>query len=155
MRDFPLALPTMTVLTPQVGVAILPVVKSIYLNDIDTGKVTRGAWAAIQTNVTISPDRHRPHSDHRPVASWPLGTCSNAPELPNPAAKHPASSSSQAGSPGARGGQCGQRQVTGLLQSHSLPSSKDPGLGTGRHLDMGAQPRFHRGDGAGFLDADC
>lgn len=95
----------MTVLTPQVGVAILPVVKSIYLNDTDTGKVTRGAWAAIQNNVTLPPDHHRPHSDHRPVASWPLGTRSNAPELPTPAAKRPASSSSQAGTPGARGGQ--------------------------------------------------
>ena len=55
-RDFPLALPTVTVLAPQVDVAILPVVKSIYLNDTDTGKITRGTWTAIQCHlITRSP----------------------------------------------------------------------------------------------------
>ena len=154
-RDFPLALPTMTVLTPQVGVAILPVVKSIYLNGTDTGKVTRGPgqpsrtmspYHPITTDLTLTTDQWHP-------GPW------------EPAAMHlsspPPQQSTQPPPPprqaplGHVGDSAGRGRSQALLQSHSLPSSKDPSLGMGRHLEMGAQPCFHRGDGAGFLDADC
>lgn len=85
----------MTALAPQI-VAILPVVKSTYFNDTDTAEVTRESpghpsrqmspYHPITTGLTLPTDQWHP---------GPLGTCSNAPELPTPAAKSLASSSSR------------------------------------------------------------
>lgn len=122
LQAFHLALPTVTTLTPQVNVAILPAITSISMTYSGTGKIT--------TEGPVDPSRQTlpnhliavgPHFDQTNgiLDLWESATV----QISTPPPKQRAGASfSQAGSPGVRGARwCRERKVTGLPPEPKAP----------------------------------